>query len=84
MVQFMVCWYSRGDIWWYPLRPPSTVRDWYQNVPQDMNFHIFDVNKQITLAKFWFLTNYVQSHDEKISISGMGWGRLTLHKNLHI
>ena len=57
-----------------PCPPPSTVRDWYQNVPQNMKFHIFDVNKKITLAKFGFLTNYVQPRDEKISISGMGVG----------
>ena len=59
-----------------PCPPPSTVRDWYQNVPQDMKFHIFNVNKKITLAKFGFLTNYVQPRDEKISISGMGVGML--------
>ena len=52
-----------------PCPPPSTVRDWYQNVPQDINFDIFDVNKKITLAKFGFLTNYVQPCNEKLSIS---------------
>ena len=57
-----------------PCPPPSTVRDWYQNVPQDISFDIFDVNKKITLAKFGFLTNYVQLRNEKISISGMGGG----------
>ena len=66
-----------------PCPPPSTVRDWYQNVPQDMKFHIFNVNKKITLAKFGFLTNYVQPHDEKKKhFWNGGWGRLTLHKNL--
>ena len=57
-----------------PCPPPSTVRDCYQNVPQDMKFHIFDVNKKITLAKLGFLKNYVQPRDEKISISGMRGG----------
>ena len=51
---------------------PSTDHDWYQNVPKDMNFDIFNVPKKITLAKFGFLTNYVQPRDAKISISGMG------------
>ena len=55
---------------------PSTYQDWYQNVPQDMNFDSFDLPKKITLAKFGFLTNYVQPHDERISISGMGGGAL--------
>ena len=59
-----------------PCPPPSTVQDWYQNVPQNMNFHIFDVNKKIKLAKFVFLNNYAQLRDEKISISGMGVGTL--------
>ena len=57
-----------------PYPPPSTVRDWCQNVPQDINFDIFNVNKKITLAKFGFLANYVQPCNEKISISGMGGG----------
>ena len=48
-----------------PCPPPSTVRDWYQNVSQDINFDIFDVNKKITLGKFGFLTNYVQSRNKK-------------------
>ena len=43
-------------------------------VPQDINFDIFDVNKKITLAKFGFLTNYVQPRNEKISIAGIGGG----------
>ena len=59
-----------------PFPPPSTIRDWYQNVPQDINFDIFDVNKKTTLAKFGFLTNYVQPCNEKKSISGMGVGTL--------
>ena len=46
---------SPGDIWRYPVHTPSTLRDWYQSVPQDMNFHIFYVNKKLTLAKFRFL-----------------------------
>ena len=54
----------------------------YQNVPQDMNFHIFDVNKKITLAKFGGLINYVQPRDEKNKhFWNGGWGRLT-YKNL--
>ena len=57
-----------------PCPPPSTVQDWYQNVPQDINFDIFDVNKKITLAKFGLLTNYVQPRNEKICIFGMGGG----------
>ena len=57
-----------------PCPPPSTVGDWYQNVPQDINFDIFDVNKKIPLAKFGFLTNYVQLRNGKISIFGMGGG----------
>ena len=59
-----------------PCPPPSTFGDWYQNVPQDISFNIFAVNKKITLAKFGFLTNYVQPRNEKISISGMGVGTL--------
>ena len=51
---------------------PRTLRDWYQNVPQDVNFDILDVPKKITLAKFGFLTIFVQPRDEKWSISGMG------------
>ena len=33
---------------------PSTDQNSYQNVPQNMNFDIFDVPKKITLAKFGF------------------------------
>ena len=66
--------------------PPRALRDWYQNVPQDVNFNILDVSKKITLAKFGFLGIIVQPRDEKMSFSGMGGGggggRLTLHRNL--
>ena len=48
-----------------PCSQISTVWDWYQNVPQDMIFYIFDVNKKITLVKFGGFTNYVQQWDEK-------------------
>ena len=57
-----------------PCGLPRILRDWYQNVPQDVYFDIFDVPKKITLAKFGFLTNFVQPRDEKISISEMGGG----------
>ena len=54
--------------------PPRTLRDWYQNVAQDVNFDILDVQKKITLAKFGFLTIFVQPRDENRSVSGMGGG----------
>ena len=53
---------------------PRTLRDWYQNVAQDVNFDILDVPKKITLAKFGFLTIFVQPRDENMSVSGMGGG----------
>ena len=59
-----------------PCGLPRILRDWYQNVPQDVYFDIFDVPKKITLAKFGFLTNFVQPRDEKMSISEMGVGTL--------
>ena len=43
-------------------------------MPQDVYFDIFDVPKKITLAKFGFLTNFVQPRDEKMNISEMGGG----------
>ena len=54
--------------------PPRAFRDWYQNVPQDVNFDILDVPKKITLAKFGFLSIFVQPCDEKMTVSGMGGG----------
>ena len=57
-----------------PCGLPRILRDWYQNVPQDVYFDIFDVPKKITLAKFGFVTNFVQARDEKMSISEMGGG----------
>ena len=43
-----------------PCGLPRILRDWYKNVPQDVYFDIFDVPKKIKLAKFGFLTNFVQ------------------------
>ena len=39
-----------------------------------MNFDILDVPKKITLAKFGFLSIFVQPRDEKKSVLEMGDG----------
>ena len=43
-------------------------------MPLDVNFDILDVPKKITLAKFGFLSIFVQPPDEKMSVSGMSGG----------
>ena len=56
--------------------PPRALRDWYQSVPRDVNFDILDVPKKITLAKFGFLSIFVQPRDEKRAFLGWGVGTL--------
>ena len=57
-----------------PPPPPTKKKKKKKNVPQDVNFDMLDVPKKITLAKFGFLSIFVQPRDEKMSVSGMGGG----------